>query len=54
MPEKSTEKRVLIQKYRFFVDFEKAYGRVPRKDLWYYMSKSGVAEKHIRVVQGMC
>ncbi|KAK3513892.1 hypothetical protein QTP70_032857 [Hemibagrus guttatus] len=36
-----------------FVDLEKAYDRVPREELWYCMRKSGVAEKYVRVVQGM-
>ncbi|KAK3535149.1 hypothetical protein QTP70_004804 [Hemibagrus guttatus] len=36
-----------------FVDFEKAYDRVPREELWYCMRKSGVAEKYVRVVQDM-
>ncbi|KAK3524010.1 hypothetical protein QTP70_017522, partial [Hemibagrus guttatus] len=34
-------------------DLEKAYDRVPREELWYCMRKSGVAEKHVRVVQDM-
>ncbi|KAK3562819.1 hypothetical protein QTP86_010400, partial [Hemibagrus guttatus] len=34
-------------------DLEKAYDRVPRKELWYCMRKSGVAEKYVRVVQDM-
>ncbi|KAK3558030.1 hypothetical protein QTP86_006358 [Hemibagrus guttatus] len=34
-------------------DLEKAYNRVPREELWYYMRKSGVAEKYVRVVQDM-
>ncbi|KAK3506867.1 hypothetical protein QTP70_030604 [Hemibagrus guttatus] len=36
-----------------FVDFEKAYDRVPREELWYCMRKSGVAETYVRVVQDM-
>ncbi|KAK3557084.1 hypothetical protein QTP70_024750 [Hemibagrus guttatus] len=36
-----------------FDDLEKAYERVPREELWYYMRKSGVAEKYVRVVQDM-
>ncbi|KAK3569915.1 hypothetical protein QTP86_007356 [Hemibagrus guttatus] len=34
-------------------DLEKAYDRVPRKELWYCMRKSVVAEKYVRVVQNM-
>ncbi|KAK3516824.1 hypothetical protein QTP70_023703 [Hemibagrus guttatus] len=34
-------------------NLEKAYDRVPREELWYCMRKSGVAEKHVRVVQDM-
>ncbi|KAK3574646.1 hypothetical protein QTP86_011559 [Hemibagrus guttatus] len=66
MPRKSTTDaifalRILMEKYRdgqrelhcMFVDLEKAYDRVPRKELWYCMRKSGVAEKYVRVVQDM-
>ncbi|KAK3562606.1 hypothetical protein QTP86_002086 [Hemibagrus guttatus] len=50
--------RSLMEKFRdgqkelhcVFVDVEKAYDRVPRKELWYCM-RSGVAEKYVRVVQ---
>ncbi|KAK3506539.1 hypothetical protein QTP70_006554 [Hemibagrus guttatus] len=35
------------------LDLEKAYDRVPREELWYWMRKSGVAEKYVRVVQDM-
>ncbi|KAK3516828.1 hypothetical protein QTP70_023704, partial [Hemibagrus guttatus] len=53
--------KILMEKYRdgqrelhcVFVDLEKAYDRVPREELWYCMRKSGVAEKHVRVVQDM-
>ncbi|KAK3553754.1 hypothetical protein QTP70_009191 [Hemibagrus guttatus] len=38
---------------RVLTNLEKAYDRVPREELWYYMRKSGVAEKYVRVVQGM-
>ncbi|KAK3570654.1 hypothetical protein QTP86_024551 [Hemibagrus guttatus] len=34
-------------------NLEKAYDRVPRKELWYCMRKSGVAAKYVRVVQDM-
>ncbi|MBN3291679.1 YTX2 protein, partial [Polypterus senegalus] len=53
--------RVLMVKYRkvqkklhcLFVDLKKAYDRVPREELWYYMRKLRVAEKYVRVVQDM-
>ncbi|KAK3569677.1 hypothetical protein QTP86_002626 [Hemibagrus guttatus] len=38
---------------RILENFEKAYGRMPREELWYCMRKSGVAEKYVRVVQDM-
>ncbi|MBN3290172.1 LORF2 protein, partial [Polypterus senegalus] len=66
MPRKSTTDvvlavRVLMEKYReaqkdlycIFLDLEKAYDRVPRKELWYCMRKLGLAEKYVRVVQDM-
>ena len=36
-----------------FVDLNKAYDRVPKEELWYYMRKSGMAEKYVRLVQDM-
>ena len=36
-----------------FIDLEKAYDRVLREELWYCMRKSGVAEKHVRLVRDM-
>ena len=66
MPGKSTTDalfalRVLMEKYRegqkelhcVFVDLEKAYGKVPREEVWYCMRKSGLAEKYARIVQDM-
>ena len=65
MPNKNTidvifALRMLIEKYRevqrnlycVFVDLEKDYDRVPRKELWYCKRKSG-KEKYVRVVQDM-
>ena len=47
--------RVLMEKYRegqrelycVFVDLEKAYKRVPRKELWYSIRKSGMAKNYV-------
>ncbi|KAK3570616.1 hypothetical protein QTP86_023805 [Hemibagrus guttatus] len=44
---------MVSKRHCVFVDLEKAYDRVPREELWYCMRKSGVAEKYVRVVQGM-
>ena len=53
--------RMLMEKYRegqrklhcVFVDLEKAYNRVPREEMWYFMRKSGIAEKYVRLVQNI-
>ena len=53
--------RMLMKKYRegqrdlhcIFVDLEKAYGRVPREELWYCIRKSGIVEKYVQLVQDM-
>ena len=36
-----------------FVDLKKAYNRVPREELWYYIRKSGMAKKYVPLVQDM-
>ena len=36
-----------------FVNLEKAYDKVPRKEVWYCMRKYGLAEKYVRIVQDM-
>ena len=33
------------------MDLKKTYERVPRKELWYCMIKSGMVEKYVRLVQ---
>ena len=53
--------RMLMEKYRegqrelhcVFVDLEKAYNRVARKELWYCMRKSGIVEKYVQLVGDM-
>ena len=53
--------RMLMEKYRegrkefhcVFVDIEKAYNRVLRKELWYCMRKSGIVEKYVILVEDM-
>ena len=53
--------RMLMEKYRegqrqlhcVFVDLKKAYDKVPRKELWYCMGKSGIVEKYVQLVQDM-
>ena len=35
------------------MDLEKAYDRVPQKELWYCMRKSGIVEKYVQLVQNM-
>ena len=34
-----------------FVDLKKAYDRVPREELWYFMRKLGIVEKYVHLVQ---
>ena len=66
MPGKSTTDaifvlRTIMEKYRdgqkelhcVFINLEKAYDRVPRKELWYGMREAGVSEKYIKLVQDM-
>ena len=51
--------RMLMEKYRegqrelhcVFLDLEKAYDRVPRKELWYCMRQSGIQKKYVQLVQ---
>ena len=51
--------RMLIKKCRegqkeklcVFVDLEKAYERMLREELWFFIKESGVAEKYVRQVE---
>ena len=36
-----------------FWDLEKAYDKVQREEVWYFVRKSGVAEKYVKIVQYM-
>ena len=53
--------KMLMEKYRksqrelhcVFMDQEKDYDRVLRKELWYCMRKSGIVEKYVQLVQDM-
>ena len=53
--------KMLMEKYResqrilhcVFVDLEKAYDRIPRKELWYCIRKSEIVEKYVQLVQDM-
>ena len=65
-PGKSTTKpifafRMLQEEYReknkelhmIFVDFEKAYDRVPRELIWWSLRKKGVPEAYFKIIQDM-
>ena len=53
--------RQLLEKYHegqkklhcVFIDLEKAYNRMPRKEVWNCMRMKGMPEKFIRIVQDM-
>ncbi|XP_063597331.1 uncharacterized protein LOC134774012 [Penaeus indicus] len=54
--------RQVMEEYReeqeelhcILINLEKAYDRVPRQEVWYYLRLKDVEEKYIRLVQEMC
>lgn len=49
--EKYTERQKEL--HLVFIDLEKAYDRVPRKEVWRCMREKGISEKYVRVIQDM-
>ena len=47
------EKHLEMQKelHTVLIDIEKAYGRVPRQDVWRCLREQGVLEKYVRLVK---
>ena len=42
-----------VELHCVFVDMENAYDKMSREEVWYFMRKSGLAEKYVRIVQDM-
>ena len=49
--EKHREKQAGL--HMVFIDLEKAYDRVPRREVWRCMREKGVSEKYVMIVQDM-